>query len=133
MGESKRRGSRSDRIKQAMDRQRRDLQVALGAGFNPMTLEELRADVGAPASAVFRGYVLHREEHDDFCSSDGRWVSFPGHAFVLSDLPAAVSLFLKLGLQSTGAVFATLWEDDLRFYVHPMNSVDVTGKPPLFH
>ena len=74
MGESKRRGSRSDRIKQAMDRQRRDLQVALGAGFNPMTLEELRADVGAPASAVFRGYVLHREEHDDFCSSDGRWV-----------------------------------------------------------
>lgn len=101
MGESKRRGSRSDRIKQAMERQRRDLQVALGAGFNPMTLEELRADVGVPASAVFCGYVLHRVEQDDFCSPDGRWVSFPGHALVVSDLPAAVSRFLELGLQSS--------------------------------
>jgi hypothetical protein len=133
MGESKRRGSRSDRIKQAMDRQRCELKVALGAGFNPMTLEELRADVGAPASAVFRGYVLHRVEQDDFCSSDGRWVSFPGQAFVVSELPAAVSLFLKLGLQSTGAVFATLWEDDLRFYVSPMQPIDGTGSPPSFH
>lgn len=133
VGESKRRGSRSDRIKQALDRQRRELQVILGAGFNPMTLEELRVDVGAPASAVFRGYVLHRVEQDDFCSSDGRWVSFPGHAFVVSDLPPAVSLFLKLGLQSTGAVFATLWEDDLGFYVSPMQPVEGVGNPPSFH
>lgn len=133
MGESKRRGSRSDRIKQAMERQRRDLQVALGAGFNPMTLEELRADVGVPASAVFCGYVLHRVEQDDFCSPDGRWVSFPGHALVVSDLPAAVSRFLELGLQSTGAVFATLWEDDIRFYVSPMQPVEGTSSPPSFH
>jgi len=133
MGESRRRGSRADRIKQALDRQRIELQTALGAGFNPMTLEELRVEVGAPASAVFRGYVLHRVEQDDFCSSDGRWVSFPGQAFVVSDLPAAVSLFLELGLQSTGAVFATLWEDDLRFYVSPMHPFDGTGRPPSLH
>lgn len=130
VGESKRRGSRSDRIKLALERERRQLQAALDAGFKPMTLEELRADVGVPASAVFRGYVLHRIEQDDFCSPKGIWVPFPGHALVVSDFPAALARFQDFGLESTGAVFATLWEDDLRFYVSPMGGETRKG-PPL--
>lgn len=134
MGESKRRGTFADRVNQPREKEKQAFQMALDAGFVPMTLDELKQKAGAPESASFCGYVLHRLAEDDFCSSEGLWVSHPGHAFVVSDFPSALALFLKFGLEDTGAVFATLWEDQTRFYVSPMDRVgDSLGGSPIFH
>ena len=135
MGQSKRRGTLTDRVNQAREREKQSFQAALDAGFIPMTLDELKEKAGAPDSASFCGYVLHRLVQDDFCSSEGTWVSYPGHAFVVSNFPAALSSFLEFGLEDTEAVFATLWEDKARSYVSPMNRVGKTtpSSAPVFH
>lgn len=134
MGESKRRGTFADRVNQAREKEKKAYQAALDAGFKPMTLDELKQNAGAPDSASFCGYVLHRVAEDDFCSPDGIWVPHPGQAFVVSDFPAALAHFLELGLQDTGAVFATLWEDQTRFYVSAMDSIEgESGGSPIFH
>lgn len=53
MGESKRRGSREERIAGAVEQRKRKL-------------DEIKKELGIPEDAEFCGYVIHHKENDEF-------------------------------------------------------------------
>lgn len=53
MGESKRRGSRDERVSAAVEQRQRKL-------------EQIKEQLGIPAEAEFRGYLIHHAEDDEF-------------------------------------------------------------------
>lgn len=56
MGQAKRRGSRDDRIAEAL-------------GLKQRKLEDIRRELGLPDSAEFLGYVVHIPESEEFLHS----------------------------------------------------------------
>lgn len=53
MGESKRRGSRDERVSAAVEQRQRKL-------------EQIKEQLGIPAEAEFRGYLIHHAGNDEF-------------------------------------------------------------------
>ena len=53
MGESKRRGSRDERVAEAVEQRKRKL-------------DEVKKKLGIPEDAEFCGYVIHQAENDEF-------------------------------------------------------------------
>lgn len=53
MGESKRRGSREDRIAESL-------------GLKKRKLDEVKKELGIPEDAEFCGYLIHRADKDEF-------------------------------------------------------------------
>jgi len=119
MGESKRRGSRSDRIKQAME-----LHVALDADFKLMTLEMFTAHAQPPDSAVFCGYSFYHPDTDLMVSSSGNLALFVEGAFFFHDFPKAFFRYKQDRLEDRGLIFAAVWKDGEEYLVLP---VDATG------
>lgn len=54
MGEAKRRGSRAERIKQALD------------NYKATPIEAVKKELGLPDTAKFLGYVIHLPDKDEF-------------------------------------------------------------------
>lgn len=119
MGESKRRGSRSDRIKQALE-----LQAVSEADFKLMTLEMFTARAQPPDSAVFCGYSFYHPETDLMVSSSGNLALFVEGAFFFHDFLKAFLRYKQDRLQDMGLIFAAVWKDGEEYLVLP---VDATG------
>lgn len=116
MGESKRRGSRSDRIKQAME-----LQALLDPDFEFMTLEMFTARAQPPDSAIFCGYSFYHPETDLMVSSSGSMALFVEGAFFFHDFPKAFFEYEEAGLKDMGLIFAAVWKDGEEYLVLPVD------------
>lgn len=116
MGDSKRRGSRSDRIKQAMEPQ-----AILDPDFKLMTLEMFTARAQPPDSAVFLGYSFYHPETGLMVSLSGSLALFVEGTFFFDDFPKAFFKYKEAGLQDMGLIFAAVWKDGEEYLVLPVD------------
>ena len=108
MGQAKRRGSRDNRIAEAL-------------GLKQRTLEDVRRELGMPDSAEFLGYVVHIPATDEFLHS----VKDAGGAVTRSfartpDLAFPFESFgeaFALARQEKGEIVAGLFDVGDQFYV----------------
>jgi hypothetical protein len=122
MGESRWRGSRSDRIKQALERKLLALKESMDSEFRLMTLEQFRAIAEAPDSAFFCGYSFYDLKTGLMLSSSGSLALFVEGAFFFDDFPEAFFKFKEAGLQEIGLIFAAVWKDGEEYLVLPVDS-----------
>jgi len=124
MGESKRRGSRSDRIKQSLFRVSQELEGGGDTSFRLMILEQFKAASGVSDTAVFCGFSFYDPKVDLLVSPSGSLALFVEGAFFLDNFFDAFSRYKMFGLQNMGLIFAAVWKDGEEYLVLP---VDATG------
>lgn len=127
MGESKRRGSRFNLIKQAMQ-----LQAFLDSDLK--ILEMFAEWAEPPDSAVFFGYSFYHPETDLMVSSSGSLALFVEGAFFFDDFLKAFLKYKEAGLQDMGLIFAAVWKDVEDYLVLPVdgsgNALPTFRRPP---
>lgn len=113
MGEAKRRGSKEERMNQALD------------DFSPISISQIKAEMNIPQDAVSLGYVIHLPESDEFLGDyqDGNiilrtaWTPTPSLAKRISDFHKAVAIVKELERPDRDTILCLLFEDKNRFYV----------------
>ena len=113
MGEAKRRGSKEERIYQALD------------DFSPISTSQIKDEMNIPQDAVSLGYVIHLPESDEFLGDyrsgnimfHTAWTSTPSLAKRFSDFHEAVVIVKELERPDRDTILCLLFEDENRFYV----------------
>lgn len=113
MGESKKRGSKQERIEQALNR------------YKPTSIDEIRRQMGLPDGSSFLGYVIHLPESDEFLAhfddSDHKivklWAAIPDLAIRYQDFHHAVKVLKAVSQSGRQTLLALLWEEDSQYFV----------------
>lgn len=118
MGQAKNRGSREERIKQA---QQQRCEVAERLGLERRPLAEIKAEMGVPEDAVFRGYAVHIAASDEFlmehretrAAEARQWAKLPGLA---KFFPAFGDAY-QLARADRGEIVVGVFETATQFFV----------------
>lgn len=111
MGESKRRGSKQERVEQALESKKRKL-------------DEIRGKLGLPENAEFCGYLVHSVDKDEFVHSIEETTMVVKRAFAKTpELAMRFDHFwdaYKYAKEDKGEIVVGLFEVGGEFIVHPV-------------
>lgn len=117
MGEAKNRGSRQERIDQALEQQLHT--------YKPTSIDEIKRQMGLSEDCSFLGYVIHLPKTDEFLAKfedDGYstskiWAAIPDLALRYEDFHEAVEVLKAVSQSGRQTLLALLWEDDDRYFI----------------
>jgi|JI10StandDraft_1071094.scaffolds.fasta_scaffold1803306_1 hypothetical protein len=113
MGEAKKRGSREERIDQALHMHK------------PTSIDEIKCQMGLSDDSLFLGYVVHLPESDEFLVefydddyiTKKLWGAIPDFAIRYQDFHHAVKVLKAVSQPGRKTVIALLWEVGDQFIV----------------
>lgn len=113
MGEAKRRGSKKERMEQALHT------------YKPTSTDEIKRQMGLSEDCSFLGYVIHLPESDEFLakfeddeySTMKLWGAIPHLAIRYHDFHEAVKVLKAVSQPGRQTLLALLWEDDDRYFI----------------
>ena len=113
MGEAKNRGSRQERIDQALHT------------YKPTSIVEIKRQMGLSEDCSFLGYVIHLPKTDEFLakfeddeySTSKIWAAIPHLAIRYHDFHEAVEVLKAVSQPGRQTLLALLWEDHERYFI----------------
>lgn len=113
MGEAKNRGSKQERIEQALHT------------YKPTSTDEIKRQMGLSEDCSFLGYVIHLPKTDEFLakfeddeySTSKIWAAIPDLAIQYQDFHEAVKVLKAVSQPGRQTLLALLWEDNDRYFI----------------
>lgn len=113
MGEAKNRGSRQERMEQALHTHK------------PTPRDEIKRQMGLSEDCSFLGYVIHLPKTDEFLaefednefSTSKIWAAIPHLAIRYEDFHEAVEVLKAVSQPGRQTLLALLWEDNDRYFI----------------